>query len=72
MSPDAKPDLPVERRADLDDPRETPHEPDSGRPTGPMDPNGLRPGQAQETAPTVAPEERGEHPTTEHGPAGDL
>jgi hypothetical protein len=47
-------------------------EAEPGRPTGPTDEDGLRPGVAHERAPTEAPEERGEQPATEHAPGGDL
>ena len=44
-----------------------------GRPTGPKDEEtGLRPGAPAESQPTVAPEETGGTPTTEHAPGGDL
>jgi hypothetical protein len=33
---------------------------------------GIRPGLDQDEAPTIAPEEEGGTPTTEHGPGGDL
>lgn len=42
-----------------------------GRPTGP-DQDGLRPGADHQSAPTVAPEEEGATPTTEHAPGSDL
>ena len=41
-----------------------------GRPTRPDQP--LEPRSRDSDAPTVAPEEQGEHPTTEHAPGGDL
>lgn len=44
----------------------------SGRPTGPPDPEGLRPGKPHEAVPTEAPEQEGGTPSTEHGPGGDL
>jgi hypothetical protein len=49
-----------------------PAERKTGRPTGPTDEDGLRPGQTQPDAPTEAPEERGAAPATEHAPGGDL
>jgi hypothetical protein len=48
------------------------HDVDDGRPTGLPDADGLRAGRSSESAPTVAPEERGETPATEHAPGGDL
>jgi hypothetical protein len=42
-----------------------------GRPTG-KDDEGLRPGVDHDEAPTVAPEEQGQIPSTEHGPGADL
>jgi hypothetical protein len=54
-----------------DSPRPTPSE-KTGRPTAPPDDDGLRAGQTQQEAPTVAPEEQGETPETEHAPGGDL
>ena len=42
-----------------------------GRPTGDDD-DRLKAGKDQRTAPTVAPEERGHEPSTEHGPGADL
>jgi hypothetical protein len=42
-----------------------------GRPTGEQ-PDGLRPAAAQPDVPTVAPEEEGATPTTEHAPGSDL
>jgi hypothetical protein len=41
-----------------------------GRPTGRTTDDGLKPREGEQ--PTVAPEELGHHPTTEHGPGGDL
>ena len=49
-----------------------PAEEKSGRPTAPPDEDGLRAGQSHEEAPTVAPEEQGQTPETEHAPGGDL
>ena len=54
-----------------DEPR-PPTEEKSGRPTGPPDADGLRAGRSHREAPTIAPEERGETPETEHAPGGDL
>jgi hypothetical protein len=48
----------------------TEHKP--GRPIGATDPDGLRSGQDHADAPTEAPEERGQAPSTEHAPGGDL
>jgi hypothetical protein len=62
---DDRPDVP-------DDVREPSTEATTGRPTGDLDSDGLRPGQSHERAPTVAPEERGAEPSTEHAPGGDL
>ena len=42
-----------------------------GRPTG-ADGNDDRPGASQEAVPTVAPEEEGGSPSTEHAPGGGL
>jgi hypothetical protein len=42
-----------------------------GRPTTPHT-TGIQPGVAHHEAPTVAPEEEGETPSTEHAPGGDL
>ena len=42
-----------------------------GRPTGEKT-TGLRPGKPQESVPTIAPEEEGETPATEHAPGADL
>ncbi len=42
-----------------------------GRPTG-DDGDRLKAGQSHGSAPTVAPEEEGHEPTTEHGPGSDL
>jgi hypothetical protein len=43
-----------------------------GRPSGPTDADGLKAGRDHSEAPTEAPEERGDAPTTEHAPGGDL
>lgn len=43
-----------------------------GRPTGPEREDGMKPAVAQPDAPTVAPEEEGSTPSTEHAPGGDL
>ena len=43
-----------------------------GRPTGPTNAQGLRPGQDQAETATEAPEERRAAPDTEHAPGGDL
>jgi hypothetical protein len=43
-----------------------------GRPTGPEQQGGLRPGTDHPAAPTVAPEEEGATPSTEHAPGSDL
>ena len=42
-----------------------------GRPTSTHH-SGIQPGVAHHEAPTVAPEEEGEQPSTEHAPGGDL
>lgn len=42
-----------------------------GRPTGDQ-PEGLRPGAPQASVPTIAPEEEGDTPSTEHAPGADL
>ncbi len=42
-----------------------------GRPTGDDD-SDLKPGIEPDDAPTVAPEEKGGSPSTEHAPGGDL
>lgn len=41
-----------------------------GRPTEHIDAD--QPGKLDKDAPTVAPEEKGHTPTTEHGPGADL
>jgi hypothetical protein len=43
-----------------------------GRPTGPIDEDGLRPGRKQEDVETIAPEERGHDVDVEHAPGADL
>lgn len=43
-----------------------------GRPTGMGEVDDLRPGTSADAAPTVAPEEEGGEPSTEHAPGGDL
>jgi hypothetical protein len=57
-------DKPQEVRAPDDQRRD-------GRPTA-TDKTGIQPGVAHHEAPTVAPEEEGEVPSTEHAPGGDL
>ncbi len=42
-----------------------------GRPTG-GDEHGLKPGAEPRDAPTIAPEEQGGSPSTEHAPGSDL
>ena len=69
------PDRIADQSARPDDrqPRPPAEAPDkSGRPTGPPDPHGLRPGAPHEEVPTEAPEQEGGTPSTEHGPGGDL
>ena len=60
--------------AGLEDPQEV-RAPDDqrrdGRPTAGHK-TGIHPGVAHDEAPTVAPEEEGETPSTEHAPGGDL
>jgi hypothetical protein len=60
---------PYERPEDVRDHKD---ERADGRPTGPRDDDGLRPGQEPATAPTEAVEEQGDQPSTEHAPGGDL
>jgi hypothetical protein len=43
-----------------------------GRPSGPVDEDGLRPGRKQEDVETIAPEERGHDVDVEHAPGADL
>jgi hypothetical protein len=54
-----------------DEIRDTHGERQDGRPTG-GDGSADKPGVAHQDAPTVAPEEKGASPSTEHGPGGDL
>ena len=57
----------------LDNPKEV-REPDGSRGDGrPTDhPDAIRNRTPADQAPTVAPEEQGDRPTTEHAPGGDL
>jgi hypothetical protein len=67
-------------RPSSDEQLERPHEIDGpdgqrrdGRPTGkPAVATDIRAGVPAEHAPTVAPEEKGATPSTEHAPGGDL
>ena len=63
---------PDDRETAPSDESRPPAEEKSGRPSAPPDEDGLRAGQSHHEAPTVAPEERGETPETEHAPGGDL
>lgn len=64
-------DQPTDALERPEDIRDAHDERQDGRPTGP-DQDGLRPGTEQPAAPTVAPEEEGATPSTEHAPGSDL
>ncbi|MFL5674185.1 MAG: hypothetical protein ACJ779_04215 [Chloroflexota bacterium] len=63
-------DDPAEQLEHPADTRATDHQRRDGRPSDP-DAEGIR-DVPHESAPTVAPEEKGGSPTTEHAPGGDL
>lgn len=66
---DGRPSDPLERPDQIRTPDS--QERQDGRPTG-TDDGALKPGISQPEAPTVAPEEEGSTPTTEHAPGADL
>jgi hypothetical protein len=65
-------DQPTDALAQPDTIRDEKDERMDGRPTGSDQQGGLRPGTEHPAAPTVAPEEEGATPTTEHAPGSDL
>ena len=69
----------TDRPTPNDDPLARPHEIDGpdgqrrdGRPTAPAPTDDVAAGRPAEHTPTVAPEEEGATPSTEHAPGGDL